>query len=972
MAEEIHKVKIQVRRGVESELTDLSTGEPALSTDTTKFFVGTGNGSKSQLAKQSQVDTIQTDVTNAKTNITSLQTDNTKNKQDITQLKTDTTGLRTDLNAAVGTVGDLGTEVETNTNDISTLKGTKTEVETARNGATSLDERLKGMEKADNRQSWKVTAATQTRFTLTNGSYTVGSNSFAVYIEGVLQPIDAYTQVDSKNFDMVDPVPKDVTVTAIWREGKAPIQFGHNTTHYAGGQDPLDVTKLTNYQTEVADKIAGIQDTVNPYAAGTTVSITKFGGSTALTDNIPAIQQTIDYVASLGGGTVLIPKGTFYIKPTNRNIIMKSNVTIQGVGRDLSVIKIHSSTGNWGEVFTHPVPNQILREITFKDLTMDCNVDNIVTATVAWQTHRTFINGGEGYNYLIDNCKFINNGIWVIHADISNSTLRNCEVVYDFKNFTLGWFDISTFWIAGENNQIHNNIFYSQNRANFTPETAIEFQGHNFHVHDNVCLNFTNGILPTPSTSYDNGLIVLDPGGRGIKIYNNTIEASNKGIFIWPMSLPSGYLEDLSIYNNTIVINDLVQGHSEPNAGIDFKLETASWPMSTPMKNIRIYDNYIEYKTRNVSESLYSGDAGIKAYINVNLTGLYIRDNTIVNCGGHGVALHVDTGSASSWIKRVSIIGNEFKDTKTPIWVNRNVSDVLITENVFEQFTTYVADNDNMKRTVKVANNTYVNNVNYIIVDNKIKCPSGVKPFYPIYDLSLLGDLGSFPTSRGMVLEKSTPEVAMLQELPTELNAAVTVAKGQFIRRNDGKLYKTKYNYPSTLGSLKAADGTTAVTITQWLSNGKLQLSDTTNIKPNQAISLDGANLFDSYVFYVESVVGNIVETTSGLGAPLKSGKTASDAIGSVITFYTDLQEVITGSNKGTTTYNGDGTATSKTIAHGLSATPSFFNATAASAAAGTAGIKYIIADATNLTIYFNSAPASGTNNVTIKWKAEV
>jgi len=346
MAEEIHKVKIQVRRGVESELTDLSTGEPALSTDTTKFFVGTGNGNKSQLAKQSQVDTIQQDVTNAKTNITSLQTDNGKNKQDITQLKTDTSGLRTDLNDVIDDVGTLGTTVETNKTDINTLKGTKTEVETARNGATSLDERLKGMEKADNRQSWKVTAATQTRFTLTNGSYTVGSNSFAVYIEGVLQPTDAYVQVDSKNFDMVDPVPKDVTVTAIWREGKAPIQFGHNTTHYVGGQDPLDVTKLANYQVEVADKIGGLQTGVG---ANTTqlasiskkvegiVNVKDFGAKgdwngTTGTDDSPFIQAAVNYLFSTygTGGRLYFPPGKYRIV-TPINIYKGANFDYAGV-----------------------------------------------------------------------------------------------------------------------------------------------------------------------------------------------------------------------------------------------------------------------------------------------------------------------------------------------------------------------------------------------------------------------------------------------------------------------------------------------------------------------------------------------------------------------------------------------------------------------------------------------------------------
>jgi len=79
-----------------------------------------------------------------------------------------------------------------------------------------------------------------------------------------------------------------------------------------------------------------------------------------------------------------------------------------------------------------------------------------------------------------------------------------------------------------------------------------------------------------------------------------------------------------------------------------------------------------------------------------------------------------------------------------------------------------------------------------------------------------------------------------------------------------------------------------------------------------------------------------------------------------------------TKSKVGTLIYNGDGTSASKTIAHGLSTTPSYWHIERASLDAGNAGIKYVTADETNLTVYFNSAPVNGTNNVVLKWRAEV
>ncbi|MCP1493975.1 hypothetical protein J2Y73_004006 [Peribacillus frigoritolerans] len=74
---------------------------------------------------------------------------------------------------------------------------------------------------------------------------------------------------------------------------------------------------------------------------------------------------------------------------------------------------------------------------------------------------------------------------------------------------------------------------------------------------------------------------------------------------------------------------------------------------------------------------------------------------------------------------------------------------------------------------------------------------------------------------------------------------------------------------------------------------------------------------------------------------------------------------------KGTLTYNGDGMTTTKTIAHGLTGTPSFYHVNAASNDAGEAGIKFVTADNTNLTVTFNTPPIAGRNNIKLTWKAE-
>lgn len=475
-------------------------------------------------------------------------------------------------------------------------------------------------------------------------------------------------------------------------------------------------SKLKELNSQLADNAKRL-DTLE-------VPITNFGASTSLTDNISAIQQTINYVDSLGGGTVLIPDGTFYVKPKSgkaNNIILKSNITIKGVSRNTSIIKIHKTTGDWGELFSYPTPAAVMYNIKFADLTFDCNINNIVGVPTMWDKHRMWINGGYTYNYLIQNVHFICNGVWAMHGNVMNSRFINNEIEYNTTNVPATWWDVSAVWWGGKNNDISNNIIWSSGNCGFVPETAIEFQGHNFHVHDNKCLGYANGILPTPYTDTTSGVITLDPGGRGIKVYNNSIEVASKGVFIWPMNLTKGYLENLSVYNNTIVITDDVQGAPDPRAGITFKLKTPKWAQKTPVKNIRIYDNYIEYKTRTVSTNLYSGDAGIKFYANVDLTGLEIKNNTIVNCGANGIALHMDTGS-TNWIHQVFITGNRFKDVLMPIRLGRNLSEVICKNNLFTQFTTYGGTSD-MTYCIYKATNTYPRNVNYVISGNEIMTP---------------------------------------------------------------------------------------------------------------------------------------------------------------------------------------------------------------------------------------------------------
>jgi len=74
--------------------------------------------------------------------------------------------------------------------------------------------------------------------------------------------------------------------------------------------------------------------------------------------------------------------------------------------------------------------------------------------------------------------------------------------------------------------------------------------------------------------------------------------------------------------------------------------------------------------------------------------------------------------------------------------------------------------------------------------------------------------------------------------------------------------------------------------------------------------------------------------------------------------------------NGGTVTFSGTGSQTAFVIAHGLASTPNLAVVTAGSSDAK--GDFYATYDATNITITYATAPPLGTNNVILRWYAEV
>ncbi|MED1863214.1 hypothetical protein P4V41_07080 [Fictibacillus nanhaiensis] len=99
-----------------------------------------------------------------------------------------------------------------------------------------------------NAQNWTATA-NQTVFTIANGNYIMGGKHLKVWVGGVQQYVgQGFTETTDTSFTLSEGVPAGVVVRAEWFEGAITIYRGHTSSHYLGGNDELDASKLKNYQ----------------------------------------------------------------------------------------------------------------------------------------------------------------------------------------------------------------------------------------------------------------------------------------------------------------------------------------------------------------------------------------------------------------------------------------------------------------------------------------------------------------------------------------------------------------------------------------------------------------------------------------------------------------------------------------------------------------------------------------------------
>lgn len=113
-------------------------------------------------------------------------------------------------------------------------------------------------------------------------------------------------------------------------------------------------------------------------------------------------------------------------------------------------------------------------------------------------------------------------------------------------------------------------------------------------------------------------------------------------------------------------------------------------------------------------------------------------------------------------------------------------------------------------------------------------------------------------------------------------------------------------------------------------------------------------------------ITGNVGYKVDAMFTGTQAASVGSQASNN--SFTTTAGGKLLSNNDGRAALNGTGSATSFTIPHGLGVAPRTVQVTPGSAAA--TGAHHVTADATNLTVTYDTAPATGTGNVVIDWTA--
>lgn len=295
-----------------------------------------------------------------------------------------------------------------------------------------------------------------------------------------------------------------------------------------------------------------------------------------------AIQKAINAAYSIGGGEVIIPRGTYLLTGTKgafKSIIeMKSNVTISGEGKE-SILKVGNNIFDFN-VFSALDTSYIYRleYVCFQDFSVDCNGANNILKGKRNLSKNAAIHIRRGSNIKILNVHIYNNagnqsiciGNNTFPFTVQNVEIANCSftnVGKNVKNNNLQT-DHSAIYIQGDRCVIRNNRFF--NKVYKDDATAIEAHVSNSIVKNNYSNNYATGLNIVATVTNMENVIFTD----------NIFENVDRGILFY-------LFKDFNMRNVIVKKNQFKQiDNKRPIIDLSINVQK-------PIKSVELSDNYI-------------------------------------------------------------------------------------------------------------------------------------------------------------------------------------------------------------------------------------------------------------------------------------------------------------------------------------------------------------------------------------------
>ncbi len=388
---------------------------------------------------------------------------------------------------------------------------------------------------------------------------------------------------------------------------------------------------------------------INSQLKEISINIKSFGVTgEGINDDTVAIQNAIDYVKSLGGGTVYFPKGRYKV---NTHLILRNKVNLEGSLNNAVIFIDNDGIGN-GEAWIYSensswnynastAPSFTIRGITFEYLrTKDCSDMKL----------RQMLGLFNVQNVTIEYCYFrvpnpVDNPLAYCGASCLDlyGNWRNVKILHcKFDLLSDSFIDGGCIWVRNFSNDV----------GSFSENVLIDDCIFNKKSHDEILAIYT-----------------CKENIRNIKI-RNCIFNQLKSTTVSPVTFTfkamgdGDICQDIEFCNNTITVDDvsLAVVHIGGGTGStrDIKMHHNTWNVNTTFdpsvnttyivwKDINSSDTYFETNVVNVNATYYfkHGVKGVENVYNNTIRGKVQSIFTLANTCRDNI-INVDTSVPNS------------------------------------------------------------------------------------------------------------------------------------------------------------------------------------------------------------------------------------------------------------------------------------------------------------------------------------